>query len=110
MFLKDIYAVFVDGMFAGITEDEDEIWDIAQDEVNGFKKPLTDDDICDRVYYNTIRVNRWYVYNEHNCSDRMSNDNIMCYDYHETINCVEKMNALTIEKERAEAKIRAMTL
>ena len=110
IFKGNVYVAYVDGIFAGIAEDEYEITDVANDFVNGVSKPLYDDDMADRVWYDIINVNRWYYYDEHNCSDKLSNKNIMCYDQMETINCVNIMNKENLQKERAEAKLRAMAL
>lgn len=108
MFLQKVYSVFLDGNFVGICENEDECWEVAQDHINGIDV-LLDDDV-DRVGWNEINVNKWYFYNEHNCSSNTTEENIMCYDYHETLNCVKTMNKMELAKERAEAKLRAMDL
>lgn len=109
MFLEDVFVVYLDGNFIGICEDEDLVVDIAQDHINGIDV-LLDDDMPDRLAYHRICINRWYFYDQYNCADRLSKDNIMCYGYYQTKDCVRKMNELTLEKERAEAKLRAMTL
>lgn len=109
MFLEEVFLVYLDGNFVGLCEDEDLVVDIAQDHINGIDI-LLDDDMPDRLEYHRIGINRWYFYDQYNCADRLSKDNIMCYGYYQTKDCVQKMNQLTLEKERAEAKLRAMTL
>ena len=103
-----LYSVFLDGSFIGVTEAEDLGWEIAQDYLNGYDT-LYDDDV-DRVETHKIDVNRWYMYDEYNCSDKLSDENIMCYGYHETINCVNIVNILSLQQEREEAKQRALQL
>lgn len=108
-----IYVVFVDGELVGLCEDEDYIWDIAQNVVNGTSRPLTDDNFYDRVHYSTIRVNRWEVNKTSplHITDRYACErDIFCYDYVEAKNQEKYLNKLNLERERLEAKIRAMTL
>lgn len=109
MFLEEVFVVYLDGNFVGICEDEDLAVDMAQDHINGFDV-LLDDDMPDRLCCHKIGINRWYLYDQYNCSDKLSEDSIFCHNYDATKKCVRKMNALTLEKERAEAKLRAMTL
>ena len=108
IFKSDVYIVYVDGIFAGICENEDEICDVAQDSVNGIST-LLDDDYPDRVSYDKINVNRFYRSRQTVC-DKLSDDRTLCYDYIDCEDAVMQMNQLQIEKERAEAKLRAMTL
>ena len=103
-----LYSVFLDGAFVGVCENEDEGWDIAQDHLNGVD-PLLDDDV-DRVWVHKIDVNRWYVYNQHNCSDKLSDNNIMCYDGYATQNCCNTLNEYALQQEREDAKVRALAL
>lgn len=110
IFKGTIYIVYVDGIFAGITDDETMIGNVAEDFTNGDRKPLSDDDMADRVFWDAINVNRWYFYDEYNCCDKLSDDSIFCRGHHATHKCVDKMNELTLEKERAEAKLRALQL
>ena len=110
IFANNVYSVWVDGFFVGIAEREDYAWDVVNDAINGFRKPLYDDDIPDRVQINKINVNRWYIYDAHNCSDKLSDDNIICYSCVATKNCMNVLNELNLEKERLEAKLRAMDL
>lgn len=102
------YSVFLDGNFIGMTDEEDMGYEMAQDHLNGYDV-IYDDDM-DRVEVFKIDVNRWYMYNAYNCSDKISDDNIMCYDHKETENCVEILNKLSLYQEREEARKRAMAL
>ena len=110
IFTNNVYVIYVDGNFVGVTEEYDYISDIAQDGVNGVSEPILDDDFADRVDYYKINVNRYCIYDSHNCSDKLSDDSIMCYDLSATINCMNVLNRLNLEKERAEAKLRASAL
>ena len=110
IFKGDVYIVCVDGLFAGVCEDEYEIGDVASDFVNGIREPLYDDDMPDRLFWDTINVNRYVYFDQHNCYDKVTDNYIMCYNKEETENCVDKMNELNLEKERAEAKNRALQL
>ena len=110
IFKHSIYSVFVDGMFAGVADREDGIWEVVGDAINGFRKPLYDDDIADRVEVSKINVNRWYIYDAHNCSDKLSDDNIMCYNCIATEQCTDILNELSLELEREQARKRAMAL
>lgn len=56
-FNEKIYSVVVDGFFAGLAESEEEIADIAADCTNGISRPLYDDDIPDRVWWDVIHIN-----------------------------------------------------
>ena len=104
------FVVFVDGLFAGIAEREDYCADVADNFVNGVRKPLMDDDYPDRVWYHKIDVNRWYQYDQYNCSDKLSDDNIMCKNDTETEKCVKILNKLSLELEREQARLRALQL
>lgn len=104
-----LYAIILDGNYIGICENEYEGIEMAQNKLNGHDV-LLDDDMPDRVWYEKIDVNRWYVYDAHNCSDKLSDDNIMCYDLEETEKCCEIMNKLCLQIERQEAKERAEKL
>ena len=110
IFKENVYLVCVDGLFAGITEDEYEIGDIASDFVNGVRKPLYDDDMPNRLFWDTINVNRYIYTNEHNCYDKIEDKYIMCYNKEETKKCMNELNKLNLEKERAEAKHKALQL
>lgn len=109
MFKQEVYVVYVDGNFCGITEYEYEIVELADDYVNGVAKPLLDDDIPDRVYWNIINVNRFYRDGQ-TVSDKLSDNSFLCYNHIECENAVEQMNTLNLEKERLEAKLRALQL
>ena len=104
-----LYSVFLDGKFIGFTDDEDYAWEIAQDYLNGYDV-LYDDDYPDRVWCHKIDINRWYYYDNYNCSDKLSDDNIYCYNDRATDKCVKIMNKQNREIERAKAKLRALLL
>jgi len=110
IFKENVYLVCVDGLFAGITEDEYEIADVASDFVNGVREPLYDDDMPDRLFWHTININRYIYTNEHNCYDKIEDKYIMCYNDEETKKCMDELNKLNFEKERVEAKVRALLL
>lgn len=108
---KPIYLVILDGEYIGVTNDEDESWEIAQDHTNGTSKPLFDDDV-DRVWTEKIDVNRW-----RQCEDaikcvenKVTGETFMCYNKENAQRCIEILNRLSIFQEREEAKIRAMAL
>jgi hypothetical protein len=109
MFDNNVYIVYLDGSFAGICEDELECWEVAQDVNNGVGKPLTDDDFPDRVWYDTININRYYKDGKNVC-DKISNDSFLCASDIDAIDGVKKCNELNLERERLEAKLRAMAL
>lgn len=104
-----MYIVWVDGFFAGATEDEDYVWDIVADTINGVSAPLIDDDIPDRVEINKIDVNR-YEADYHNVCDKLSDFSFLCRGLTECEKALEHMNKLQLETERAEAKLRALAL
>lgn len=112
IFNGTVCVVYLDGFLAGICEDEDYVWDIAQDCVNGTPYPLTDDNFPDRVWHETINVNRWKVCdNANKCAeDKYTGKSILCYSTTEAKNAVEMLNQIDLERERAEAKLRAMAL
>lgn len=110
IFKENVYLVSVDGLFAGICEDEYEIADVASDFVNGVREPLYDDDIPDRLFWDTINVNRYIHTSKYNCYDKIENKYIMCYNQEETKKCMNELNKVNLEKERAEAKLRALKL
>ena len=108
MIYNELYSIFLDGEFLGICNDEYEGWEIAQNHLNGIDN-LLDDDV-DRVQIHKIDVNRWYIYDQHNCSDKLSDNNILCYNGHSTENCCKTLNNYALQQERIEAKQRALTL
>ena len=113
IFNHTIYVIYIDGIYAGICEDESYIWDTAQNVINNVSEPLTDDNFCDRVSYCTINVNRWEVNNKSplHINDKYETEkDIFCYDYAEAQAQAKYLNKLDIERERAEAKLRAMVL
>lgn len=62
--MKTIYIVFVDEWFVGIAESEEEVMDIAADCTNGTPKPLYDDDIPDRVWWEEVNCLMYKKMNE----------------------------------------------
>ena len=110
IFTDNVYVVYVDGDFCGIAENEYEAVDVADNYVNGYSKPLMDDDMPDRLHWDVINVNRFFRDGVLTVSDKLSDDRILCYDDMECKDAVKQLNALNLKKERAEAKIRAMTL
>ena len=112
IFNGDVFIVILDGFPIGICEDEDYIWEIASEHTNGTSKPLLDDDV-DRVWHEKINVNRWVVCE--NCSTAIEDKytgKSFSHPYGllrtEEICCI--LNEVDIERERAEAKLRAMAL
>ena len=110
MIYEIVYSIFLDGNFIGICEDEDCVWEIAQNETNGTPYPLTDDNFCDRVQYYQIDVNRYVCNHNQYTTDKLSDDSFLCRNIEECKKAVKQLNALQLEKERAEAKLRAMAL
>ena len=106
---KPIFLVILDGEYIGATNNEYEIWEIAQDCTNGTPYPLNDDNFCDRVWYDTININRYFTDRKNIC-DKLSNDSILCSNYMIARDGAEQLNKLQLEKERAEAKCRALLL
>ena len=105
---KPLYNVYLDGIFIGVVEEEDYAWNLAENHTNGTSTPLYDDDV-DRVWTEEINVNR-FVRDYMSIVDRFTNQSILCGSYTVANDGVEIYNKLQLEKERAEAKIRAMTL
>ena len=112
IFNNTIYIVYLDGLLAGICEDEDCVWDIAQNCVNGTPYPLTDDNFPDRVWYEIINVNRWKICDKAvKCvEDKYTGKSILCSTTTEAENAVDILNHVDLEREREEAKLRAMVL
>lgn len=102
------YSIFVDDEYVGITDDEDECWEIAE-RVNNGETTLFDDDV-DRVQICKIDVNRFFYDYHKYTNDKLSNKSILCRTEMECKNAVEQLNALNLAKERLEAKLRAMAL
>lgn len=105
--IGSMYSVFLDGNFVGTCASEYEVYDTAQDHVNGHDI-LFDDDM-DRVTYSKIDVNQFYRYGNNVC-DKLSDDSWLCASSNDVEDSLNKLNSLAIEKERLEAKIRAITL
>lgn len=102
-----IYSVFLDGNFIGTCTDEDEVYEVAQDHVHGHDILLDDD--LDRVTYNKIDVNQFYRYGKNVC-DKYGDTSFLCASTTDVEDSLYKLNSIAIEKERAEAKLRALTL
>lgn len=102
-----VYSVFLDGNFIGTCTDEDEVYTVAQDHVNGYDTILDDD--MDRVTYTKIDVNQFYRYGKNVC-DKFENTSFLCASINDVEDSLKKLNAMAIQKERAEAKIRALAL
>lgn len=110
MIYKKLYLVYLDGNFVGITDDEMECWEIAQNHVNGYDT-LLDDDV-DRVWWETIDVNRWKQCNNAIlcAEDKYTGETIVCNSIMEVKKVVPYLNQLDLQRERAEAKLRALAL
>ena len=80
---------------------------MAQDHVNGYDTILDDD--MDRVTYTKIDVNQFYRYGKNVC-DKFENTSFLCASINDVEDSLKKLNAMAIQKERAEAKIRALAL
>ena len=83
---------------------------IAQDYLNGHDT-LLDDDV-DRVYGYKIDVNRWQRC-DHSLlciEDKYTGKSIICSGTTEVRKTISLLNKMDLEREKAEAKIRAMTL
>lgn len=102
------YSIFVDDKYIGITNNEDECWEIAE-KVNDGETILLDDDV-DRVQICKIDVNQFYYDGHKYTNDKMSDKSILCQNEIECQEAIEQLNTLNLERERAEAKLRAMAL
>lgn len=109
IFSKPIYAVFLDGIFIGTTDDELECWKIAEEETYGTPNVLHHDDV-DRVWWHKIDVNRFFYDYHYYTNDKLSDESILCYSKDKCVDAVNTLNKLNLEHERREAKLRAMAL
>lgn len=109
MFNGDVFLIYVDDNFVGIAEDEMNIYDIASNSVNGITQPLTDDDMGDRLYYERINVNQFYRSGK-NIVNKSTNASILCASTEEAQQGVDMFNNINLQRERAEAHIRAINL
>lgn len=109
MFNGDVFFIYVDDNFVGITEDEMYIYDMASNSVNGITQPLTDDDMGDRLYYEKINVNQFYRSGK-NIVNKSINASILCASTEEAQQGVDMFNNINLQRERAEAHIRAINL
>ena len=103
-----IFSVFVDGNFAGIAEDEIECWEVAEQSVQGSSNILLDDSV-DRVSYHKINTRRFHPVGKA-VFDTIGDEGILCYDNEEAEMCADMLNKVQLEKEKVEAKLRAMAL
>ena len=108
----EMYAVFLDGNYVGLAEDEFECADIAENANNGVGMPLCDDDWADRVWWEKINVNRWVQCEQAlKCvEDKYTGKSILCSSITEVQEALNILNEADLERERAEAKIRALLL
>lgn len=109
MFNGDVFFIYVDDNFVGIVEDEMNIYDIASNSVNGITQPLTDDDMGDRLYYKKINVNQFYRSGK-NIVNKITNESTLCANTKEAQKGVDMFNNINLQRERAEAHIRAINL
>lgn len=108
IFSEPIYAIFLDGTFVGITNDEMECWEIAEEKTYGTPNVLHHDNV-DRVWWHKININRFYCDGITIC-DTISEETILCHDKEDCETGIKLLNSLSIINEREEAKKRAMTL
>lgn len=102
MIYEKIYSIISkDGKCVGTIEhdNENELCDIIKKE-NVKNNPIS---------IHTIDVNRYYEKGLV-IIDKLSNEIVMCYDEYEAQRGKRNLNNLNIEKERAEAKLRALKL
>lgn len=105
----ELFLVFLDGNYVGACEQDFEIWDTAENSNNGVGEPLTDDNFADRVFYNRINVNR-YVVDGQTIIDKFTGGTVFCYNpISAQLGCM-RLNENELERERAEAKLRALAL
>lgn len=109
MFNGDVFFIYVDDNFVGIVEDEMYIYDMASNSINGITQPLTDDDMGDRLYYEKININQFYRSGK-NIVNKNTNESILCANTKEAQKGVDMFNDINLQKERAEAYIRAINL
>lgn len=113
IFEDTVFIVYLDGDFVGICEDEDCIWEVAQNHTNGTSYPLTDDNYPDRVWTNKIHINRWRIYPNTVTAieDKYTGKSFSHpYGLPVTQNIVNQLNDVDLEREKAEAKVRALLL
>ena len=109
-FNKTIYSVYLDGFFVGLTNNEDECWEIAEEDTYGTKDILHHDEV-DRVWWHKINVNRFENDSTYIIKDKQQEfNNKICCNRYEAEKLCEKMNKINLEKEKLEAKLRALNL
>lgn len=111
MIFNEIFCVYLDGNFIGLTDREDCVWEVAQNYLNGYET-LYDDD-CDRIWSEKINVNRWFVSEKApmNVCDKYNIENsILCRNKFDAEETSDMLNKIEREKERTEARLRALLL
>ena len=110
--IGQLYMAYLDGNFVGIAEDEYECIDIAENANNGVGKPLYDDDWADRVWWEKINVNRWIQCEQAlKCvEDKYTGESILCSSTTEVQKTLNILNNVDLEREKAEARVRALLL
>ena len=108
----EMYAVFLDGDYVGLAEDEFECADVAENANNSVGMPLCDDDWEDRVWWEKINVNRWVQCEQAlKCvEDKYTGESILCSSITEVQEALNILNKADLEREKAEAKVRALLL
>lgn len=106
----ELYVAFLDGKYVGIADNEYEAFDIAEEETHG-GRPLYDDEIADRFLCCKINVNRWVQCEKApKCiEDKYSGKSIMCAST-SVQNELDILNKEDLNRERAEARVRALFL
>ena len=107
----ELYMVYLDGNFVGVAEDEYEASDVAENASHG-SRPLYDDEMPDRIWYEKVNVNRWIQCEKApKCiEDKYTGKSILCADTTEVEKALIMLNQADLEREKAEAKVRALLL
>ena len=108
----EFYIAILDGEPVGIAKDEDEAIEIAINTNNGVGKPIYDDDMPDRIWLEHINVNRWVQCEKApKCvEDKYTGNSILCSSTTEVHQALDMLNRADLERERAEAKVRALLM
>ena len=109
--IGEIYIPFLDGFQVGVAEDEDEAYEIAEKSTNG-GRPLYDDEMPDRVWCEHINLNRWIQCEKApKCvEDKYTGKSILCSSISEVQQALCMLNKADLEREKAEARVRALLL